>query len=256
MKSLLAPLLLIVFLGASQRALAGKAPAGMVEVPAGVYKLFYKEKDQKDTVSLRGFYIDKYPVTNKDYLEFVKQNPRWRKSAAPAIFASGAYLQKWPSDLEVPSVQSKRPVIFVSWFAAKRYCEFHGKRLLTVNEWEYTSDGGNSEQMDKILSWYGKPNEALGEIAKSSANKFGVHDMHGLVWEWVEDYASVIVKADSRSDNNSEGKLFCGGGALGAASTEEYTTFMRFAFRSSLKGNYVTENLGFRCGKDLKNETL
>jgi formylglycine-generating enzyme required for sulfatase activity len=227
-------------------------PAGMVEVKAGAYKLFYKEKDQKELAQVSSFFIDKFPVTNKDYLEFVKKNPEWKKSAVPTVFATTNYLQSWPSAEAIPAGKENYPVVSVSWFAARKYCEVQGKRLLTVNEWEYASDSENPANSDTIIEWYGKPNSQLGAIKSGKANKFGVYDMHGLIWEWVEDYASVMIKGDSRSDNSREKNLFCGSGSLGAASAEEYATFMRFAFRSSLKGNYVTENLGFRCGKDIQ----
>jgi len=227
-------------------------PPGMVEVKAGAYKLFYKEKDQKELAQISSFFIDKFPVTNKDFLEFVQKNPEWKKSAVPTVFATANYLQSWPSANAIPEGQEKHPVVSVSWFAARKYCEAKGKRLLTVNEWEYASDSDNPANADIILEWYGRPNSQLSAIKKGKANKFGVYDMHGLIWEWVEDYASVMIKGDSRSDNSREKNLFCGSGSLGAASTEEYATFMRFAFRSSLKGNYVTENLGFRCGKDIQ----
>ncbi len=237
--------------------LAGKVaaeplPAGMVEVKAGAYKLFYKEKDQKEFAPVSSFFIDKFPVTNKDYLEFVKKNPEWKKAAVPTVFATTNYLQGWPNAETIPAGKESYPVVSVSWFAARKYCESKGKRLLTVNEWEYASDSENPAHAEKILEWYGRPNSQLGAVKTGKANKFGVYDMHGLIWEWVEDYASVMIKGDSRSDNSREKNLFCGSGSLGAASTEEYATFMRFAFRSSLKGNYVTENLGFRCGKDIQ----
>lgn len=241
-------LILAISLGAHAEA----PPPGMVEVKGGPYQRFYKEKDQEGLVTMSPFFVDKYPVTNRDYLEFVKKNPTWKKSATPQIFASGSYLNKWAGDLELSPGTEKNPVVFVSWFAAKKYCESLGKRLLTVNEWEYASDPANPDNTEKILAWYGRPNSMIGKVGGGSANKFGLHDMHGLVWEWVEDFSSVIIKADSRSDNDRDQNLFCGAGALGNTSPEEYTTFMRFAFRSSLKGNYVTENLGFRCGKDLK----
>lgn len=231
---------------------ASAPPSGMVEIKSGDYKIFYKEKDQKGVMTMTPFFVDKYPVTNKDYLDFVKKNPAWKKSQVPKVFATENYLQHWRGDLEIPPGQENRPVVFISWFAAKSFCESHGKRLLTVNEWEYASDAADPGNIEKIMEWYGRPNTFIGDVGAAKAGKFGLHDMHGLVWEWVEDYASVILKGDSRSGNGREKNLFCGSGSLGAASVEEYTTFMRFAFRSSLKGNYVTENLGFRCGRDVK----
>jgi len=76
--------------------------------------------------------------------------------------------------------------------------------------------------------------------------------LHGLVWEWVLDFNTQMVTGDSRADNAGlERGLFCGAGAQGARNVENYASFMRFGFRSSLEARYCVHNLGFRCAKDL-----
>lgn len=231
----------------------GKSPPpDMVEIKSGLYTSFFKEEDEAEEVSIPSFFIDKYPVTNQQFLTFVTNNPSWRKSNTPKVFASEHYLKRWPSDLVIPEGEEQKPVVAVSWFAAKKYCEFYGKRLLTVNEWEYASDAASPVTAETVLAWYSKRNSAVAKVGQLEANKFGVYDMHGLVWEWVDDYASVIIQGDARSDTSRDRSLFCGGGSVGATATNEYATFMRFAFRSSLKGSYAIENLGFRCGEDRK----
>ena len=77
--------------------------------------------------------------------------------------------------------------------------------------------------------------------------------MHGLIWEWVSDFNSIILTGDSRSNSAINRDLFCASGALGAVDKENYAAFMRFAFRSSLQGKYTVSNLGFRCAGDAKN---
>lgn len=86
--------------------------------------------------------------------------------------------------------------------------------------------------------------ESVGSIYK---NIYGVWDLHGLIWEWVEDFNSIFVTGESREDGNFNKNLFCGSGGLNGANKEDYAAYMRFAFRSSLKGNSSVWNLGFRC---------
>jgi len=81
-------------------------------------------------------------------------------------------------------------------------------------------------------------------------NFWGIRDLHGLVWEWVLDYNSTLVSGDSRSGKSADRLPFCGTGAFTAGDNEDYASFMRLAFRSSLEGRYTTRALGFRCAGD------
>ena len=220
------------------------------KVPKGQYELFYRDdkQDPGTKVTIPDLLVQKYPVTNKEFLEFVQKNPDYSKSKMPRIMASENYLAHWKTDFEFDEKLKNLPVVNVSWFAARAYCESQGLRLLTVNEWEYSSTV-DKKTTSIVLEWYQKPNK-LHSAHEGISNKYGLTNMHGLIWEWVSDYSSVIIKADSRGTNDRERGLFCGAGSLGSADPELYSNYMRFAFRSSLKANYVTSNLGFRCAKD------
>ena len=74
-------------------------------------------------------------------------------------------------------------------------------------------------------------------------------DLHGLVWEWVEDYTGLMVSGDSRNQGDPDKLKFCGAGALSAETRDEYAVLMRIAMLSSLEANYTTANLGFRCAR-------
>jgi len=129
-------------LGFASYAQAELAP-GMVEIPAGIYHpLFRGEKDPKE-VSVSSFALDSRPVTNADFLAFVTANPRWQRSQVKRLFADQAYLQQWISDLSFgPPENAHRPVVFVSWFAAKAFATWKGRRLPTTTEWELAASAG------------------------------------------------------------------------------------------------------------------
>lgn len=202
------------------------------------------------------FFIDEYPVTNSDYLNFLKANKHWQKSTMKKIFADKNYLNSWTSDTSFPeSMHPNSPVTNVSWYAAKAYCECLGKRLPTLDEWEYVAMADekipdariNDDYNEKILSWYEKPKTFHNQVGETTGNYWGVKDLHGLVWEWTLDFNSVMVTGESRKEGQTDNNLFCGGSSLGASDLMNYAAFMRFAFRGSLKAGYSVKNLGFRC---------
>lgn len=245
----------------AQQRSAVTPPNGMTLVPAGRYTpLFRAEKDPKD-VPVPGFWLDVLPVTNGDYLEFVRAHPKWRRSQAKRIFADAEYLRRWAGDLD-PGTNApvNAPVTHVSWFAAKAYCAWKGKRLPTTAEWEYAAaaspncpDGEKDpEFVRQIRHWYSTPSpESLPPVGRGRTNVFGVHDLHGLTWEWVADFNTAMVTGDARGDTGLDRQLFCGSGSEGAKDTSNFPAFMRYGFRSSLKAGYTVHNLGFRGARSL-----
>nr|WP_139957311.1 formylglycine-generating enzyme family protein [Flavicella sediminum] len=213
-----------------------------------------------DTVLVKvpSFFMDVYPVTNQDYVQFVKDNPKWKKSKVIQLFAEENYLRHWQNDEEI-GVENLpvEPVVNISWFAANAYCECQGKRLPSIDEWEYVAMA-NEKMADArklksynefILAWYEKPKPKNNPIGSTFKNYWGIYDLHGLVWEWTSDFNSVLVSGESRKDVDTDTNLFCGSAAIGATDLMNYAAFMRYAIRGSLKANYVMKNLGFRCVK-------
>lgn len=229
----------------------------MALIKRGSYVPLYGAAD-KSPVTVVDFYIDKYPITNEQFLLFVKQHPEYLKSNIKGIFAEKNYLGYWQNDTSYNGNLDKAPVTNVSWFAAKSYCECQGKRLPSMDEWEYvamadknTNDARSKEEFNKyILSWYEKPKTFLNPIGSTFKNYWGVYDMHGLIWEWTSDYNSIFLSGESRKDKDTDKLLFCGSGSVNASDLMDYAAFMRYAFRGSMKANFTTRNLGFRCAKD------
>lgn len=234
----------------------------MAKIDGGSYIPLYGTKEE---VKVDDFYMDVYPVTNAQFLKFVKENPRWKKSEVKKIFADDNYLGLWKNDESFGTEQKPNsPVTNVSWFAAKNYCECLGKRLPTVDEWEYVAMA-NEKKADArveasynkyILSWYETPKTFDNEIGSTFKNYWGVYDLHGLVWEWTIDFNSVMVGGESRRDSAGDNSLFCGASAIGANDLMNYAAFMRYAFRGSVKADYTIKNLGFRCVEDVKPEVF
>jgi formylglycine-generating enzyme required for sulfatase activity len=254
---------------AEDRALATvarRAGTAMVNVPAGSYVPLYpppRGQAQRQPppgirrrVPVAAFTMAAYPVTNGDYLAFVLEHPEWRRSRVKSLFADASYLRHWRGDLELGDrAPAASPVVHVSWFAARAYLKSRGQRLPTVDEWEYVAAASESRRdasrepafLNRLRQWYGRPTpDVLPAVGSAVRNVYGVHDLHGLVWEWTLDFNSALVTGESRADASLERSLFCGGSAAGAADFEDYAAFMRYAFRSSLDARYSVANLGFR----------
>lgn len=230
----------------------------MVLVKGGVYLPLYGAENK--TVKVAPFLMDVYPVTNAAYLNFVEEYPQWKKSNTKSLFADKSYLTNWKKD-ETFSGLPNAPVTNVSWFAAKNYCECQGKRLPTMDEWEFAAmanenvpDARKIETYNQyILSWYETPKTYNNPIGETFKNYWGIYDLHGLVWEWTMDFNSVLISGESRKDVDKDSNLFCGSAAIGASDLMNYAAFMRYAFRGSMKARYSSQNLGFRCAKDVEN---
>ena len=235
--------------------------AEQASIPGGQFKSVLPPSPQQDTVSIVGFLLDTVPVTNKQFADFVRTHPEWRRDRVSRLFADDQYLSQWPSaDRPEPSAFDQ-PVTRVSWFAASAYCEAQGGRLPTWYEWEYVAAASETSRdarqdptwRQRILSWYEKP--ALGRlppVGKTPANIYGIRDLHGVVWEWVDDFNSILVSGDNRQQGDPDTLKFCGAGALSLQDKENYAVLMRTALFSSLQGHYTTASLGFRCAGDVE----
>ena len=228
----------------------------LVRVPSGSYQPLYGAA-KAHRITVDAFRIDRDAVTRAQFLEFVRRNPEWRRSRLSASKANkSGYLRDWQGDLELGNMSlSNAPVTDVSWFAARAYCAEQGKRLPTVDEWEYVAaananvrDASRDPQfIQQLVSMYLSRSTQLPEVASGSMNAYGVRGMHGVVSEWVEDFNSVLVSDDSRATGGRDHDMFCASAAIGALNTSNYPAFLRFALRAGLNGRSTLSSLGFRC---------
>jgi len=171
-------------------------PSGVILVPAGEFIMgsllgegFPNERPQH-TVYLDAFYIGKYEVTNAEYKECADAGacrPPSENSSSTRDFYYGN-----------PEYDNY-PVIYVSWYDAKAYCEWKGMRLPTEAEWEKAARGtdgrecpwGNELDSDKCnCTWSPIIPRDTTEVGSypDGASPYGAMNMAGNVSEWVADW--------------------------------------------------------------------
>ncbi len=154
-------------------------------------------------------------------LEFPEADENTARDETPAhrVVISKPYLmgktevtqQQWltvmenrPGDTWKKKDWQNYPVGDISWFMAKRFTQELSKldknynyRLPTEAEWEYAARGGNDDvrpaegdDMQKYAWFIESSNDHAHPVATRKANAFGLHDMFGNVWEWVDDWYS------------------------------------------------------------------
>lgn len=241
------------------------AASDYARLPGGEFRTALKYEDTLKGVRIAPFELMRKPVTNAEFQAFVKANPRWRRDRVASVFADNRYLDHWKSPVDVADgAQALQPVTQVSWFAAQAYCESTGARLPTWSEWEYAAAADETRRdarkdpawRARILAWYSRPSsQALPRAGLQTPNAYGVQDMHGMVWEWTDDFSSLLVLADNRNQGDADNAKFCGAGALSMDDREHYAVLMRVAMLSSLEAANTTRNLGFRCARDVSSTT-
>jgi formylglycine-generating enzyme required for sulfatase activity len=234
------------------------ADAARVRIAEATFTPQYGPGGSKLPVRIASFEIDQTPVTRAKFAEFLGKNAAWKKTKVGRAFADEGYLSGWKSNAP-PKGTGEYPVVHVSYFAAAAFCEWAGGRLPTVMEWEYVAAAGKktaegTKDPAQVTEWIEAYSSPVGprKVGQSPANFHGVQDLHGMVWEWTQDYNSSFITADNREDGEMSSNLFCGVGAMGAADRANYPAFMRYAMRGGLRPNYTIANQGFRCAYDLR----
>jgi formylglycine-generating enzyme len=237
-----------------------QALAGYRSVAGGTINTLLPPDGKQAPVTVPSFAMRVLPVTQAEFARFAQRHAQWRRSqAANSSLADGQYLNQWPTDAAPNKAHLAQPITNISWFAAAAYCQSEGARLPTWHEWEYVA-AADEKRRDarqdpgwraRILNWYGQPSKPLPAVGSTAPNVYGIQDLHGVVWEWVDDAGALMVSGDNRAQGDPDTLKFCGAGALSATDRENYPILMRIAMLSSLGAASTNRNLGFRCVKEV-----
>jgi formylglycine-generating enzyme len=216
----------------------------MAAIPAGSYRPLYA--GDAGAARVAAFSIDREPVTRAQFIAFARTRPDWQHG------------------LDLTDDRSARPITDVTWFAARAYCASRGKRLPTTAEWEYvasaderrrdaTRDPAYSRRL--VALYTTRPEARVGGAGERFRNVYGVSALHGVVWEWTEDFDGTPrdmhgmrgMRGMHHQDDGLEHMPSCAGAAIGAANPTDYAAFMRYAFRAGLTRTSAHQMLGFRC---------
>jgi formylglycine-generating enzyme required for sulfatase activity len=164
-----------------------KIPAGTIRmnIEAGGSFIPYPAYDTSKIVKIKGFYIDKYPVTNNQFYDFMESTGYTPKDTVN-------FLKHW-KDGKYPKGMKNYPVVYISYEDAKAYADWSGKRLPTEAEWQYAAQGIDGRLYpwgDEITD--GKCNSSSGKLTAvnkypDGASPFGVEDLIGNVWQLTND---------------------------------------------------------------------
>src|SRR3546814_462811 len=165
------PALLLVALPVAALAAAGNS---WVQLPGGSFRSALKYEDVRK-VQVAPFELRRRPVTNADFLAFVRVHPEWRRDRVATVLAEPRYLSHWAgADRLGDDALPEQPVVQVSWFAASAYCEAQGGRLPTWSEWEYAAAADETRHdarkdpvwRERILNWYSQPTNHDRRVGK------------------------------------------------------------------------------------------
>ncbi len=217
--------------------------AGMVYIPGGEFMMGRDDGTEYERpahkVRVEAFYIDKTEVTNEQYAECVRQ----RRCNPPSYWVNGIYREG----------EANLPVVNVSWYDAKAYAEWAGKRLPTEEEWEFAARGRENLIYPYGNEWKPKfSNAAEDGYLKAravgsypdGASPFGVLDMAGNVAEWT---ATEYKPYPGSSAKPNDGNIIVRGGAFNNPAEQQKATD-RYFYRPQTTRDFI----GFRCAKDAK----
>lgn len=204
------------------------------------------EKPQHEVTISNGFWMGRNEVEVDAWRRYVNDSGKKMKMPPAPLFPED---KNWRS--------GDHPIVNVSWENARDYCAWAGGRLPYEAEWEYAARAGaeneiyplNDENSRDKANFAGTKGNDIYEftapVHKFDASKFGLYDMAGNVWEWVNDFYSSdyyehspAVNPKGPSDGNKHVRR---GGSFDSDPREHLRISLRDPF------NKAENNVGFRC---------
>ena len=208
----------------------------MALIPAGEFVMGRKgvngNEEPTHAVYLDAFYINRYEVTQLQYLSVIGNNP--------------TYFDKCPLC----------PVERVTFHQASEYCAKVGKRLPTEAEWEKAARGGTTTDFywddanRDLHAWYGNnAGKRTWPVGTRDPNPYGLYDVAGNVWEWVQDWYAPDYYHNSPK-RNPKGPAKGAAKVIRGGSWGNTPEQIAHVYRDSREPDTRYINGGFRCAKD------
>jgi formylglycine-generating enzyme len=216
-------------------------PDGMAYVPDGAFNMGCSDADnlcrpdetRREVKISKGYCVDTHEVTQGDYAQAMGMNPSFFKQCGATC-----------------------PVEQVDWNQANAYCIKTGKRLPTEAEWEYAARGGSTLRYywggaaNGDSAWYADNGaQSPHPVGSKQPNAFGLYDMLGNVWEWVNtvygEYPSKPL-TDPKGPASGPMRVLRGGGFSNS------DALLRVSYRDKAKPEVKNKFIGFRCVKGVK----
>lgn len=231
----------------------------MILIPGGTFKMgadgFHGDSVPVHKVQIDSFYMDKFEVTNRQYLVFVKAT-----NHRPPSHMSDPSYDLW-KDQSFSEEISDQPVINVGWEDAAAYAKWAGKRLPTEAEWEYAAQGATNriypwgdqspgaDQAPHSISWQGQTTYSI--VNKTSLSPFGIMGLGGNVAEWVFDFYNYSYYSSAKEGvlHNPRGPEKGFYRVVRGGSSQDVPFYFRCSFRDYDFPQDRTSKIGFRCAK-------
>lgn len=254
----------------------------MAYISAGTFRMGDKNADAEGgpgknapahDVYLDAFQIGKTEVSNQDYAKFIVAKGYETTSLWEDKNGTSKAGLEYLADKEVkqPQYWNKKkynqddhPVVGVSWFEARAYCRWNGKELPTEAQWEKAARGlegyewsfGNDWDETKTNS-YRSEKDGYAETAPVTAyqvNSYGLYNMSGNVWEWVQDayqadFYTSSTGQEANPVNNSAGGM--SRVLRGGSWVNDYARYLRASYRNWFNPYSRSNDIGFRCARTL-----
>ncbi len=259
-----------------------RVAGGPFEIGSYGYPFAYDNEQPPHTVELADFRIDKYPVTNADFAEFIEaggyekrslwseEGWNWKEENhincplhwSPAD--GGSIRWRVREMFEEVSQQPDLPVVGVSWYEAESYARFVGKRLSSEAEWEKAASWNPQAKIKRRFSW--GDDEPRPELANfnnhywgpvpvaafpDGQSAYGCMDMTGNVWEWTATtfagypgFAAYPYAEYSELWFDGDHRVLKGG------SWATRAVLLRCSFRNFFRPRFRDAFAGFRCAAD------
>lgn len=255
--------------------------------------------------NINPFFLGTSEVTNKDYSEFLQSNDYvgnenyedclgsfWRRKESfdedrkknnPYADIINYYHIIFWKDNEIPKGYDDHPIVWISWFAAAKFCNWlsrrenlgqyykfelenkefsrvivnknsHGYRLPSKEEWVFAASEGNlnatsifdlyeKEDRERIERKFTQPVDSTSPIKSENPNKFGVYGLMGNVREWVDDSSKTVLTKFDEQIVKGMGWLLGNEG-------------LKFRHSSPLIAQNTNVDLGFRIARSLSDDEL